>query len=135
HRKSPVERSYIASRRRSQDVLREPPLMAKLTTRPAPRCVRLLRYAPDLARVHLRPAPRVVDRAHAVSGCPVGRMRHEVVGPLERQRTARGLDMFRACGEHLDAPDLLVHALQGRGKDLLAPERLLGRARKALPAR
>jgi hypothetical protein len=61
--------------------------------------------------------------------------RRKLGGTAHGEGAARGLHVRRPCGEMLHAMELSVHPFQGSGEYLLALQRMLGRARKALPAR
>src|SRR5262245_10458259 len=94
-----------------------------------------LRDAPDLAARHPGASASSNTRLHAITR---GGSSRWMVRELCRTQLCKGgpgrLHVRRARLELVQAIEFLVDPLEGGGKDLLAPQRLIGSPRKALAA-
>src|SRR5262245_43794901 len=95
-----------------------------------------LRDAPDLAARNRGVSAGASTRPHAIMRRGARRrMVRELCCTVLRKGGAGRLHVRRARLELMQAIELLVDPLKGGGKDLLAPQRLIGSTRKALAAR
>src|SRR6516165_8590782 len=91
-----------------------------------------LRHAPDLCRGNSCTPPSTGQRPHAFARRVTGRRASRKLSRTAHGESAAGrFDMRGSRLELVDAIDLPVHAFQRGGEHLLAPQGVLGCARKA----
>src|SRR5262249_29979123 len=97
---------------------------------------RRLRYAPDPCGSNSGAPPSTGQRMHAFARRVFGlRSRRKLSRTAHGESPACGFDVRSPRLELLQAIDLPVHPFQGGGECLLAPQGMLGCARKALSSR
>src|SRR5262245_11320721 len=95
-----------------------------------------LRDAPNFAARHPAVPANTNTRLHAIARSRArGWMVYELCRTVLRESGTRGFDVRCARLQRVQAIELLVDPLDGSGKNLLALQRLIGGARKALAAR